>query len=152
MNNLQWECHRFEQLTKQQLYAFLKLRVDVFVVEQQCPYPELDDKDHHTESHHLIAHDNDHVFAYCRLLPPGLSYAEVSLGRFVVNTAMRHQGLGSMLLKKSLLEANSVWPKINIRISAQAHLKEFYEKFGFEQVSDQYLEDNIPHIEMLKKQ
>lgn len=150
MNNLQWECHRFQQLNKQQLYAILKLRVDVFVVEQQCAYPELDDKDLHNETHHLIAQKNDTVLAYSRLLAPGVSYPEASLGRFVVAATMRKQGLGSLLLKKSLQHTSQLWPAAPIKISAQAHLKEFYEKSGFEQVTDGYLEDGIPHIAMLK--
>jgi len=151
MNDLQWECHRFQELDTQRLYQLLKLRVDVFVVEQQCPYPELDEKDHHSETRHLIAYKNSKVFAYSRLLPPGLSYPEASIGRFVVAASTRRQGLGSLLLENSLQEITALWPGINVKISAQAHLKEFYENVGFKKVSDPYLEDGIPHIEMLKQ-
>jgi ElaA protein len=151
MNNLQWECCRFQQLSNQKLYALLKLRVNVFVVEQQCAYPELDDKDVHNQTRHLIACNNDTVFAYSRLLPPGLSYPEVSLGRFVVAASIRKQGLGSQLMTKSLHEINELWPSHSIKISAQAHLKDFYEKFDFKQIGEGYFEDGIPHIAMLKQ-
>lgn len=150
MNDLQWECHRFERLTNQQLYAILKLRADVFVVEQQCAYADLDNKDLHNDTHHLFACTNGHPVAYSRLLPPGLSYPEVSIGRFVVSANLRKQGVGISLLQKSLYETSRLWPASKVKISAQAHLKEFYEKSGFKQISAVYVEDGIPHIHMLK--
>ncbi len=149
---MKWNTTKFHQLTTDQLYDILKLRVDIFIVEQNCPYPELDDKDRHVESRHLTAYDDSGLIAYTRLLPPGLSYPDVSVGRFAVKPSARNQGTGSLLMEKTLEEIDKIWPDKAIRISAQAHLSEFYEKFGFIKVSDNYLEDGIPHIEMLKEQ
>lgn len=150
MKTLEWQCLHFQQLDNNQLYDLIKLRVDIFVVEQECPYPELDDKDRHIDTRHLIAYQDSKLLAYARLLPPGLSYPEVSIGRFVVDSNSRFQGIGCILMDKSIAEVNEAWPNSNIRISAQQYLKQFYEKFGFTKVSDSYLEDGIPHIEMLK--
>ena len=152
MKNLQWKCKQFQQLDNHQLYVLIKLRVDIFVVEQKCPYPELDDKDRHIDTRHLTAYDDSGLIAYARLLPPGLSYPDVSVGRFAVEPSARNQGVGTLLMEKSLEEIDKIWPDSAIRISAQAHLGEFYEKFNFIKVSDSYLEDGIPHIEMLKQQ
>jgi len=152
MENLQWTCIQFQQLNNHQLYELLKLRVDVFVVEQNCPYPELDDKDEHPETRHLCVHHNSKLLAYARLVAPGIRYTEASIGRFVVELSARKQGIGSSLLLKCLEEIHQTWPEHNIRISAQEYLQEFYEKFGFVKVTDRYLEDDIPHIAMLKEQ
>ncbi|MFT5425977.1 MAG: ElaA protein [Gammaproteobacteria bacterium] len=147
---MKWQTIKFHQLTTDQLYETLKLRVDIFVVEQTCPYPELDEKDRHEETLHLLGSDGDELIAYARLLAPGVSYADASIGRFAVKESQRDQGCGSQLLDKCLQEMNQQWPGSAIRISAQAHLQEFYEKFNFEITSDIYLEDDIPHVEMLK--
>jgi len=149
---MKWNTAKFHQLTPDQLYDILKLRVDIFVVEQKCPYPELDEKDRHVETRHMTAYDDSGLIAYTRLLPPGLSYPDVSVGRFAVKPSSRNQGTGSLLMERTLEEIDKIWPDKVIRISAQAHLREFYEKFGFKKVSDSYLEDGIPHIEMLKEQ
>ena len=151
MKDLEWECHSFQNLNNKQLYALLKLRVDVFIVEQQCAYPELDEKDQHQETRHLLAQHGTDVVAYSRLLPPGLSYSEASIGRFVVAETFRKQGLGFLLLTKSLEQITTLWPQKDIKISAQEYLKNFYEKAGFKKISNSYLEDGIPHIEMLKQ-
>lgn len=150
MKELQWQCAYFQQLDNNTLYEIIKLRVDIFVVEQKCPYPELDEKDRHNETLHLSGYDNEKLIAYARLLPPGLSYPETSIGRFAVDSSSRQQGIGSMLITKCLDETNKAWPEHNIKISAQEYLQEFYEKFGFIKTSDRYLEDDIPHIAMLK--
>jgi len=150
MKNLQWKCNQFQQLDNHQLYELMKLRVNIFVVEQKCSYPELDDKDRNIETRHLMAYRDSSLIAYARLLPPGLSYPDVSIGRFAVESSVRNQGIGSLLMKKSLEEIAKLWPDQAIRISAQEHLVRFYEKFGFIKVSDSYLEDGIPHVEMLK--
>ena len=151
MNNFIWSCDKFSQLDSLKIYELIKLRVNVFVVEQNCPYPELDDKDIHAETRHLTAYNNSQLFAYARLLPAGVSYPEVSIGRFAVEESVRRQGLGSLLMEKSLNEITHIWPNSKIRMSAQTYLKDFYEKFGFSKVSDEYLEDGIPHIEMLRE-
>ena len=149
---MKWNTAKFHQITTDQLYDILKLRIDIFIVEQKCPYPELDDKDRHAETRHLTAYLDSKLIAYTRLLPPGLSYPDVSIGRFAVEASVRHQGVGVLLIEKSLEEIDKIWPDKAIRISAQEHLKDFYEKFGFIKVSDCYLEDGITHIEMLKQQ
>ena len=151
MKNIQWKCDLFQQLNNHQLYEILKLRVDIFVVEQKCPYPELDDKDRHIETRHLTAYHNSKLLAYARLLPPGSNYPEVSIGRLAVDSSVRRQGIGTLLMDKSLKEIDKIWPDHNIAIAAQEYLKEFYEKFGFAKTSDCYLEDGIPHIDMRKE-
>ena len=150
MLDLHWKCFQFKQLHNHQLYELIKFRIGIFVVEQQCPYPELDDKDNHSDTRHLLAYSNSSLIAYARLLPPGLSYPEASIGRFAVIDTARRQGIGTDLLNNCINEINRIWPNSNIRISAQDYLQCFYESAGFKKVSDVYLEDDIPHIEMLK--
>lgn len=151
MHTLEWKSNSFQQLSNTLLYEIIKLRVDVFVVEQNCPYAELDNKDNNPETMHITATNNSKLIAYARVLPPGLSYPEVSMGRFVVNEPFRRQGIGSELVTKCLAEKFSLWPNYKIKISAQEHLQPYYEHFGFRVVSESYLEDGIPHIEMLKE-
>ena len=151
MSHLQWETKGFNQLSTDQLFDLLKLRVDVFVVEQQCAYRELEDSDQHPETRHLSGLDElDHLIACTRLLPPGLRYPEVNLGRFVVRADSRKQGIGHQLLRAALQEISRCWPQTPIRISAQDYLQAFYAQYAFIRVSDVYLEDGIPHVDMLK--
>jgi ElaA protein len=150
MKQLEWKCKRFEHLNTDQLYELIKFRVNIFVVEQHCPYPELDEKDRVSGTHHLIAYQNSKIVAYARLLPPGVSYPDSSIGRFAVDACLRRQGIGSLLMNKCLEQIVILWPDHDIKVSAQAHLKKFYESFDFIQTSNHYLEDGIPHIGMLK--
>ena len=150
MKYLVWKCKQFSQLSNDQLYDLLKLRIDIFVVEQQCPYPELDEKDRHIDTRHIIAYQDSTPIAYARLLAPGISYSDCSIGRFAVDASLRHHGIGSNLMEKCIEQIAILWPEHSIRVSAQEYLKEFYENFGFSKTSDSYLEDGIPHIEMLK--
>lgn len=151
MNILQCTEKTFSQLSVEALFEIMKLRVDVFVVEQQCAYPELDEYDRHSVTTHLSGrNDVGELIAYVRLLPPGLRYPEVSLGRFVVRADFRKKGIGHELLQAALLEISDCWPKMSIKISAQDYLQEFYAQYGFSRVSDIYLEDGIPHLEMVK--
>lgn len=147
-----WQCLPFSQLNTQQLYQLLQLRVDVFVVEQTCPYPELDDKDHQSGVHHLLGYQNDKLIACARLLPAGISYPSVSIGRVATAAQARGQGLGHQLLQQALHYCQQYWPNANIEIGAQAHLEAFYQQYGFTRTSDSYLEDGIPHIDMLRRQ
>ena len=152
MLKLVWEVKTFQQLQSTQLFDFLQLRVDVFVVEQQCAYPELDKYDRHPETRHLSGrNDGGRLLAYARLLPPGLRYPEVNLGRFVVEKDSRKQGVGHQLLKTALQEISLCWPQTSIKISAQDYLQNFYSQYGFIRVSEVYLEDGIPHVEMVKE-
>ena len=152
MKTVQWDIQNFRELDVAQLYTLLKLRVDVFVVEQACAYAELDEYDRHGETMHLSGQDEQgKLIAYARLLPPGLRYPEVNLGRVVVKKESRRKGIGHKLLDTALKEIEIKWPRQAIKISAQDYLQEFYEQYGFTRVSDIYLEDGVPHIEMLKK-
>ncbi len=152
MSIRKWEVTTFQHLTVQQLYDVLQLRVDVFVVEQQCAYRELDEYDRHPEARHLSGRDEGgELIAYARILPPGLRHPEVNLGRFVVKADFRQQGIGHQLLQTAFQNISCCWPKTPIRISAQAYLQAFYVQYGFIQLSDGYLEDGIPHVEMVKE-
>ena len=143
-----WQLIPFSQLDTTQLYQLLKLRVDVFVVEQTCPYPELDDKDHQSGVHHLLGYQGKELVACARLLPKGLSYSSVSIGRVATMENKRGGGLGHQLLIQALKECESLWPGESIEIGAQEHLASFYGQHGFIQTSEVYLEDDIPHIDM----
>ncbi|WP_424924482.1 GNAT family N-acetyltransferase [Bacillus safensis] len=146
MNHIKWTCQTFEQLSKEDLYLILMERVNVFVVEQTCPYPEIDHRDQ--EAFHLIAKENGTIVAYCRIFQNGIMYKEASIGRILV-THGRKKGYGKMLLIKAL-EKLSELGETSVKIQAQAYLKSFYESFGFKAVSDVYDEDGIPHLDMVK--
>ena len=139
----------FHELENGELYQILKLRTDVFVVEQNCPYPELDNKD--LEAIHVFCLENDEAIAVARLLPPGISYDEWSLGRIATHIKSRGSGLGKSLMTHLMTYMSVNHPEAAIRISAQSHLERFYNDFGFHATGKAYLEDGIPHIEMLFK-
>lgn len=148
---MQWHSCSFSELDSGTLYQILQLRVDVFVVEQNCPYPELDGKDLLPGTLHLYLQNEQKVLAYARILPPGASYADnPSLGRICVAQSARQLALGKELVRRSIELAEQQWPANTIRISAQCYLQRFYEGFGFIACSESYLEDNIPHLEMLR--
>ena len=137
----------FEELNKAEFYQIVQLRIEVFIVEQNCPYPDLDDKDQ--EAHHMWIEDTGEIVCYLRINPAGSRFAEPSLGRIVTKRSHRKQGLAELLINKAI---NVVCEKESraIRISAQCYLEKYYEKFGFLKASEEYLEDDIPHIEMLR--
>lgn len=147
MSHIKWTCQTFEQLSKEDLYLILMERVNVFVVEQTCPYPEIDQRDQ--EALHLIAKENGTIVAYCRIFQNGIVYKEASIGRVLVTQAGRKKGYGKMLLIKAM-EKLSELGETSVKIQAQAYLKSFYESFGFKAVSDVYDEDGIPHLDMVK--
>ena len=138
---------RFSDLTNIELYEILKLRNEVFIVEQNCAYQDCDNKDF--KSYHILSYDNENMVAYLRILEKGVSYDEVSIGRVLVRKNYRGEGIArrNMLYAMSFIEDNL--KEGRIRISAQQYLLEFYKSLGFKVVSDSYLEDNIPHVEML---
>ncbi len=149
---MNWEIKTFDRLCINELYDLLKLRVDVFVVEQNCIYPELDEKDRHPDALHLTGrNENRELAAYLRILPPGSSYTEPSLGRVVVSKTSRGKGLCRTMIKKAVDHICRTWPGVSIKISAQLYLEEFYQSLGFEKVSEPYLEDGILHLEMVLK-
>ena len=148
---MEWQVAGFNQLDSYTVYAMLQLRVDVFVVEQNCPYPELDNKDLHPQTRHILLKKGDKILAYARVLAPGVSYEQSpALGRICVSQTARRLALGRSLMDKALEVASSCWPESGIRISAQCYLQRFYESFDFVACSEPYLEDDIPHLEMVR--
>ena len=145
---IHWKKILFNDLTTAQLYELLRLRVDVFVVEQTCPYPELDGKDCHEGVYHLIGTKNNEMVACARLLPAGVSYTNPSIGRVATKETARGNGLGHELISQALILCEELWPGETIDIGAQEHLSHFYQKHGFNVISDMYLEDDIPHVDM----
>lgn len=143
-----WVVREFAELTSLELYKVLQLRINVFMLEQECLYPECDNKD--LKGKHLLGILGEEVVAYARLLPPGISYTDASIGRVVVSPTARHLKLGTELMNQAISAMRQDFPNQPIRISAQAHLQAFYENVGFVRVSEEpYLEDNIPHVEMV---
>jgi ElaA protein len=149
MNALQWTLKPFLSLSVDELYSLMQLRQEVFIVEQNCPYLDADGKDKH--AHHLMGYKNGKLVAYARLLPPGVSYTECSIGRVLTATNERGKAFGQSLMVKAIEEMQNLYRQSHIRIGAQQYLKAFYESFGFEQEGEPYLEDGIPHIIMLRQ-
>jgi ElaA protein len=147
-STLDWQWSALNDLSARQLYAIFAARVAVFVVEQNCAYQELDGLD--LDAEHLVVWSGNDVAAYLRLLGPGTRFAEPSLGRIITTQAFRGSGLGRELLARGVERARLRYPGQAVRISAQRYLEEFYRSFGFETVSEMYLEDGIPHVEMLR--
>ncbi|MBI49221.1 MAG: GNAT family N-acetyltransferase [Crocinitomicaceae bacterium] len=149
-----YKISEWEDLSRDELYACLRLRIDVFVVEQDCPYPELDGKDQyslHLFSENLDISMGNSVKAYLRIVKPGVSYNEPSIGRVAIAKSIRGNGLGKEIMKKALDECSNRWPNSGVRISAQKYLVKFYEDLGFKVTSETYLEDGIPHVQMYKE-
>jgi ElaA protein len=142
-----WRCQHFNELSQHELYAILRLRSEVFVVEQNCVFLDMDDKDQ--QCWHVSGWQNDQLIAYTRLVPPGLAYPEPSIGRVVTSPAVRKLGTGRKLMQYSIEKIFSIYGKQSIKIGAQLYLKNFYESLGFSQSGGKYLEDGIEHIEML---
>lgn len=136
---------RFEELSPDELYEILRIRVAVFVVEQNCAYQEIDGKDPH--AYHVFLKDEAGIQAYLRVLDRGISFEEVSIGR--VLTRKRKSGLGKRILLEGIKVAGEKLNADKIKIEAQSYAKGFYEKAGFHQVSEEFLEDGIPHIHMV---
>jgi len=145
---MNWTIKYFDSLTLHELYAILQLRAAVFGVEQNCVYQDMDNKDQH--SFHLMGWQNGHLLAYARIVPPGLSYTEPSIGRVVTAGTARRAGLGKTLIEKSIAEIFNLYGKTSIKIGAQLYLKKFYESFDFEQSGEIYDEDGIDHIQMIR--
>jgi len=146
---LNWQLKHFDELDIHSLYALLKLRCDVFVVEQDCPYPELDDIDQ--TSLHLLGYQTSELVAYLRLFKSDLNGNEVKIGRVVTLESARRGGIGSELMRQGIAASEAHFPAHDIRISAQERLSAFYHALGFKTASEPYDEDGIPHIAMLKQ-
>jgi ElaA protein len=144
-----WICKTFNELTVAELYRILQLRSEVFVVEQNCVYLDADGKD--PSCYHFCGWLHDQLVAYCRVVPPGVSYDEASIGRVLTHPAHRKDGYGKQLMQKAIKKTYALYPDASIKIGAQQYLLQFYGELGFKVVSEPYLEDNIPHVLMLHR-
>ena len=144
---ISWKIKTWEQLKTNELYSILKLRSKVFVVEQDCVYQDIDDKD--KLAIHVFGFVEGKIIAYSRLFNKKEYFKETSFGRAVVELTKRGKGIGDMLVEKSLLTIKEKYKEQKVKISAQAHLVNFYKKHGFKTTGKEYLEDGIPHIAML---
>jgi len=147
MQSLHWTYKHFSSLTTQELYTILSLRNEVFVVEQNCVYLDSDNKD--VDAWHLCGWKDDVLVAYVRILAPGVSYEEASIGRVLTNPVFRKHGYGVELMKIAIEKTLQQYGAQKIKIGAQLYLLNFYSNLGFIQTSEVYMEDGIPHIEML---
>jgi ElaA protein len=143
---MELKCKDFSELTTTELFEIYRLRAAVFVVEQNCAYQDVDEKD--LRSYHLTLHENNALIGYLRIIIPGGSYPEPSIGRVVVAAHRRRNGAGRKLMEEGLREAERIFGKKEIVISAQTYLEKFYASMGFVSEGLQYLEDDIPHIQM----
>jgi ElaA protein len=144
--SLAWIWRRFEDLGVDGVYDMLALRAKVFVLEQG-PYLDPDGADR--RAWHLLGRDAaGELLAYLRVVDPGVKFQEVAIGRVVVAAGLRGQGIGHELMRQGLAHCAAIWPGQPVRISAQAHLQRYYERHGFDAVSDEYPEDGIPHVQM----
>lgn len=146
---LHWTIKPFDELTLTELYDLLRLRAAVFVVEQQCPFQDLDGQDE--QAYHLLGyHPTGELVAYARLFGAGRCYEQVAIGRVAVALAHRRHGLGQALLSQAIAQCEVLFGAQPIRLGAQQRLERFYQGFGFAQCGAGYLEDGIPHIPMLR--
>jgi ElaA protein len=147
---MRWTCVPFAELGTQPLYDVLALRSEVFVVEQNCVFLDIDGLD--PKTWHLLGHGDDGALkAYARLIPPGLKSPDALIGRVVTSPAARSGGVGRALMAEAVAQCGRLWPAHPITLHAQAHLERFYASFGFTPVGEQYMEDGISHQEMRKE-
>lgn len=145
---MNWTTKAFNDLSVNEYWEILHLRTAIFVVEQDCPYQEVDEKD--KKSYHLFGRNEaGEVIATSRIVLPGVSYPEVSIGRVALKKEARGKGIADEMMAATFRFIRETYGDVPVRISAQEYLKNFYSKHGFKQVSESYLEDDIPHIEML---
>lgn len=141
-------CKPFDSLTVKELYAILKLRSEIFVVEQNCVFLDTDGKD--LSCQHLMLYQNKELMAYARIVPAGLSFTEPSIGRIVSSHAARGKGFGRQLVSLAIANCQRLYGNKPIKIGAQLYLKSFYESFGFVVHGEEYLEDDIVHVDMVR--
>lgn len=146
---IQWKIKTFETLSVNELYDILRLRSEIFVVEQNCVYLDLDGKD--KKALHLFGEFEGKIVTYSRLFKPGISFENASIGRVVVDANYRDKKWGHDLMREAISGIQSHFGESKITIGAQLYLKKFYESHGFVQTSEMYLEDDIPHIEMKRE-
>jgi ElaA protein len=143
---IDWKLKSFNELSPAELYAIMRLRIEVFIVEQNCVFQDADNKD--IQSYHVMGWKENELIAYSRLVPAGISYSEPSIGRVVTSPTVRSLGLGKELMIRSIVDLHSLFGKMNIKIGAQLYLENFYNSLGFQRTSNIYMEDGIEHIEM----
>lgn len=149
--HLDWQIKHYSDLTLNEFHDIVALRIRVFIVEQNCPYQELDGKD--KKAYHLLCRDGKgNIVATTRILPPGLPYTECAIGRVVTESSIRGKGIGHELMNFSVKFARQEFGTSSIIISAQKHLENYYRQHNFISTGNEYLEDGIPHIEMKLKQ
>ena len=146
-DGMEWVLKQFNQLSLDELYGIVQLRLEVFVVEQNCPYQDLDGKDQ--SAYHLFLKDNDVIVAALRVLPENVAYDETAIGRRIVKEAYRGQKIAKAMMEKAIEFITDDLGKDKIRLSGQAYLTDFYIGLGFKKVSEEYLEDGIKHYEFL---
>jgi ElaA protein len=146
---MKFKVKKFKELSVTELYAVMKLRQEIFVLEQNCPYVDADGKD--LQSVHVMGYEKKKLLAYARVVPPGVSYKTPSIGRVVVDQKYRGKKYGYVLMEKCIKDVLKRYKTDSITISAQLYLKKFYTNTGFNAVGDVYPEDNIPHIKMIYK-
>ena len=149
MNKLNIYIRSYNELNKRELFDIYFLRQEVFIVEQNCVYQDIDQKDQY--SYHLMAYDNEILVAYLRIVHPGISYYEPSIGRVLTKIDYRGRGIAKNIMQSAIQKVRDVYKHSNIRISAQEYLIPFYTSLNFESIGEVYLEDDIPHIEMMHK-
>ena len=149
MNKLNIYIRFYNELNKRELFDIYFLRQEVFIVEQNCVYQDIDQKDQY--SYHLMAYDNEILVAYLRIVHPGISYDEPSIGRVLTKMGYRGRGIAKNIMQFAIQKVRDVYKHSNIRISAQEYLIPFYTSLNFESIGEVYLEDDIPHIEMIHK-
>ncbi|MCX7551285.1 GNAT family N-acetyltransferase [Xanthomarina sp. F2636L] len=138
----------FEELSKQELYQLLQLRAEVFVVEQECAYQDVDGKDN--KALHVLGFKDNKLVAYTRIFKPGFYFKEASIGRVVVSENERQHKYGYDIMQASVDAIKAYFNETTIKISAQCYLKRFYNNLGFIETGQEYLEDGIPHMAMIK--
>ena len=143
-----WRLMSFEDLRVGELYEVLRLRSEVFVVEQQCIFLDIDGDDR--DANHLLGVQGEELKAYARCFGPGVKSTEASIGRVAIHPSARGKGLGHVLMAQAIAAVNQVWGPQAIRIGAQAQLADFYAKHGFVDLGSPYIEDDIPHLEMIR--
>ena len=146
---LDWQTASYPQLSQDQLFEIFKLRQAIFIIEQNCPYPDIDQTD--KQALHLCAWEAESLRAYARIIGPGISYSQASIGRVATSIDCRGSGLGRVLMLKAIDVATKEFPEQAIKIGAQQRLEAFYNSLGFATVSAPYDEDGIMHIHMLKQ-
>ncbi len=144
-----WETKYFNELTVEELYGLLRLREQVFIIEQNCIYPDLDNKDQ--KAIHILGKLDGKIIAYSRIFKSGDYFETASIGRVVTDNSYRNLKIGHTLVAKSIQEIKNYFKQDFITISAQCYLLGFYKSLGFEPIGEEYLEDNIPHIRMFKR-